>query len=228
MLAWLALLAALGGLLWVLSRAFPGEVTSGEDWAWVARGVGMVALVSAGVLNARRIKWTETAAHVGIWAGILVALAVGFTYRGELGAVAQRVRSEFSSSYPVVTAPREMVVTQDPDGGFFVMGRVNGRLVRFLVDTGASDTVLSPADAERLGVDMVALRFDQPAETANGTTHGATFTADSLSVGQIEFAGVPVLINRSPMPSSLLGMTFLRRLESFQVKGTKLYLRSRE
>jgi aspartyl protease family protein len=105
------------------------------------------------------------------------------------------------------------------------MGQVNGQIVRFLVDTGASETVLSPADAKRIGVETSALRFDQPADTANGVGYGASFIADSLAVGTIRFASVPMLINQAPMSSSLLGMSFLKRLESFKVSGRKLYLK---
>jgi aspartyl protease family protein len=227
-LVWLALLAALVAGIWLLAKAFPGEVSSDEDWAWVIQGVGLVALVSSGILATGRVRWAEKARHAAIWVGIVGALVLGVTFRDEFASVGQRVRSEFSSSYPVDAGARELVVTQAEDGGFFVMGKVNGQLVRFLVDTGASDTVLSPADARRLGVDTAALSFDHASETANGVGYAATFTAQSLAVGSIRFTDVPLMINQAPMTSSLLGMTFLRRLESFQVRGRKLYLKARD
>jgi aspartyl protease family protein len=228
LLVWLALLVALVAGVSLLAKAFPGEVTSTEDWSWVIRGVGLVAVVSTGILTVRRIRWAEKACHAAIWAGIVGVLVLGVTYRDELAGVGQRVRGEFSSSYPVSAGAHELVVTQDEGGGFFIMGKVNGELVRFLVDTGASDTVLSPADARRLGVDTAALSFDHASETANGVGYAATFTAESLAVGSIRFTAVPLLINQSPMTSSLLGMSFLRRLESFQVRGRKLYLKARD
>jgi len=228
LLVWLAFLVACIAAVSLLARAFPGVVTSTEDWSWVIRGVALVAVVSTGMLTVRRIQWAEKARHAAIWAGIVGVLVLGVTFRDEFASVGQRVRSEFSSSYPVETGARELVVTQDEDGGFFIMGKVNGQVVRFLVDTGASETVLSPADARRLGVDTAALSFDHAAETANGVGYAATFTADSLAVGSIRFTEVPLLINQSPMTSSLLGMTFLKRLESFQVRGRKLYLKARD
>jgi aspartyl protease family protein len=127
----------------------------------------------------------------------------------------------------VAAGPHELVVTQDDEGGFFVIGRVNGEPVRFLVDTGSSETVLSPADAHRLGLDTAGLQFDRMAETANGIGYGAPITAGSVAVGSIEVTGLPMVINKAPMTSSLLGMTFLGRLESFQVRGHKLYLKAR-
>lgn len=227
-LAWLVLLAGLTGLVWLLFKAFPGAVSTPEDWGRLAQGTVLLVIVSTALLAPGRVRWAEKARHAGIWLGILMVLALGVTYRTELGGVVQRVGMQFSSSYPVAVSPRELVVTQGDDGGFLVMGKVNGQRVRFLVDTGASDVVLSPADARRIGIDSAQLTFDRPSETANGVGYGAAYRADSLAVGDIAFGDVPVIVNQAPMSSSLLGMTFLRRLESFQIKGDKLYLRSRE
>ena len=226
-LMWLGLLAATGAGVWLLFKAFPRQVSSAEDWGWVAQGFGLMVLVSAGILSAREIRWGEKARHAAIWLGIVGVLVVGFAYQDDLAGVGQRVRSEFSSSYPVATGAHQLVVAQGEGGGFYVMGQVNGQLVRFLIDTGSSDTVLSPADAQRVGVNIAGLRFDHMAETANGTGYGAPFTADSLAVGPIRLAVMPMVVNQAPMSSSLLGMSFLGRLESFQVKGRRLYLTSK-
>ena len=225
-LAWIFLVTALLAGLWSLSRAFPGSVSSTEDWMWLVRGLILIVFLSAAILTPRRIMWAQGARHAAIWVGIVGVLVIGVTYRPELEGIARRVRMTMAPSYPVATSPHELVVSQGGDGSFLVMGKVNNQLVRFVVDTGASETVLSPADAKRIGIDAEALRFDQLSETANGTGYGAAYVADRLSVGSIAFDDMPVMINRAPMSNSLLGMTFLRRLESFQVKGDRLYLRS--
>jgi len=224
---WLALIGAGGAGLWLLSKAFPGALSSHQDVAWLGYGVIWAVAISLRLLSGGPIRWGEKARHAAAWIGIVAVLAVGFTYRSELAGVTQRVRAEFSGGYPVAAGPRELVVSADADGGFFVMGKVNGQVVRFLVDTGASDTVLSPADAARLGVDTAALTFDRSAETANGIGYGAAFMADNVTVGSIAFTDVPMVINKAPMTSSLLGMTFLHRLESFQVRDGKLYLKAK-
>lgn len=221
---WLALMAALAAGLWLLAQAFPGQVSSAQDKGWVLQTVLLFGLISAGLLNARQTRWSEKARHAAIWLGIVAVLVLGLTYRDELAGVGERVRGEFSSSYPVASGAHELVVTQADGGGFYVMGKVNGQLVRFLVDTGASDTVLSPADAQRIGVDVAGLRFDHMAETANGAGFGAPFVADSIEVGPIRVDGLSMVVNKAPMTSSLLGMTFLSRLEAFQVRGRRLYL----
>jgi len=224
---WLGFLVAVAALVGLLARLFPGQLTSGDDWAWFAWGIGLVVLVSVNILGRGPIRWGEKARHAAIWAAIVGVLVLGVTYQDELLGVGQRIRSEFSSSYPVATDAQELVVSQDPDGGFYLMGQVNGQAVRFLVDTGASETVLSPTDARRVGIDAAGLVFDHPSETANGVGYAAPFVADSLAVGSIKFANMPMLVNQAPMSSSLLGMTFLKRLDSFRVSGRKLYLKPR-
>lgn len=225
-LIWLAVMGAMIAAFWALAHAFPDALRSGEDWAWLLRGLVLMVVVSAAILGAGRVDWRQKMRHAGIWAGLVMILILGMTYRSELAGVGQRVRMAMSSSYPVATGAHELVVTQAGDGGFVVMGKVNGQPVRFLVDTGASDTVLSPDDAKRVGIDLSSLRYDKPAETANGVGWNAAHVLDSLAVGSIGFTDVPVMINQAPMSGSLLGMSFLQRLESFQVKGDKLYLRS--
>ena len=96
---------------------------------------------------------------------------------------------------------------------------------RFLVDTGASDIVLDPADAQRLGIDLGSLTFDRPFGSANGIGYGAKTVVGGLSVGPIAFTNVEVAINKTRMGSSLLGMAFLKRLKSYSVSGGKLVLR---
>jgi len=226
-LVWLAVMAAAGALLAVLSKAFPGSLRDDEDWMWLARSFGLFALVSAGILTVGKVDWAQKLRHVAIWILIVGVLVLGVTYRAELAGVVQKVRTEFSSSYPVATAPGELVINQDESGSFIVMGHVNGRPVSFLVDTGASDVVLSPEDAKRLGLDLATLKFDQPTDTANGIGYGAQAVIDTLAVGDIRFEAMPVMVNQTPMEHSLLGMTFLRRLESFHVQGTKLYLKAK-
>jgi aspartyl protease family protein len=165
--------------------------------------------------------------NVAIWAAIGLALILGLTYQDDLVQIALRVCSTIVPAYPVTTAPHTLAVTESGDGGFYIMGAVNGAPVRFLVDTGSSDIALSPADAKRLGVDLAHLTFDNVTETANGPGRGAPFTAASLAVGPIQFSNVAMSINRSDMSSSLLGMSFFKRLDSFEMKDRQLIMKWR-
>ena len=224
---WIAVIAAAGAGVWSLSRLFPGAISSGQDWSRVAYGLGLVAVVSAGLLRTRRVSLGRSARHLAIWAVLLAGVALGYSYRGELGAIATRLRGEFAPEVGVRTGPREMVVGRDDQDNFALMGQVNGQTVRFVVDTGASEIVLSPADAQRLGVDVAKLTFPEVTETANGLGHSAPFKAQSLDVGGLRLSNVAMAINEKPMTSSLLGMSFLKQLDSFQEKDGRLYIRWR-
>lgn len=205
---------------------FPGEL-SGTDKARVWYDFGFLALISSGLVYASRSRLRQAARHGLIWIGVAVVLVLGYTFRDDLLGVVLRVRSELIPGFAVETAPRSLVVSQSDDGNFYVMGKVNGAPVRFLLDTGASDIVLSPGDAQRLGIDLTALDFDRAYETANGVGHGAAFTLDHLAVGPIALTQVPVSINQAPIGSSLLGMTFFRHLDAFEIRGRRLFLRWR-
>ena len=96
--------------------------------------------------------------------------------------------------------------------------------VTFLVDTGATDVVLAPDDAQRIGCDMANLKFTQFAETANGTVRGAPVTLQSLIIGPIDITGMPATVNGAEMSDSLLGMAFLNRLSGWRVENGVLTL----
>ena len=185
----------------------------------------MLALVSSSLLFVRHFKPGEIIRNILLWLGVGAVLVIGFVYQDELMELGRRLRTELIPGTPVQTAANEMVISAGEGGGFHVYGKVNDTPVRFLVDTGASAIVLSPADARRMGLDLKALAFDRAYETANGIGYGASAVVDELTIGHIRLAKVPVSINGAPMSSSLLGMTFLNRMKSFNISGRKLVLR---
>ena len=223
-LLWLGALLVLVLLLILLSRALPG----GEDALTspnLIQTVAVLALVSSSLLFVRQFKIKETVRNILLWVGVAGVLLIGFSFQEELFALGRRLRAELIPGYPTQTAANEMVITANEGGGFHVYGAVNGVPIRFLVDTGASSIVLSPADAKKLGIDLATLNFNRAYETANGIGYGASTIVDELTIGHIHLTRVPVSINGAPMSSSLLGMTFLNRMKSFSITGRKLVLR---
>ena len=222
---WLALLAAVGLVVWQLASMFPGSLTSEFDQANLIQIIAVIAFVSSGLIFVRRVNVKETVRNVALWVGIAAVLILGLSYRDEIERIAMRVRSELVPGYALSTGENALTLTASADGHFYVFGQANGVQVRFLIDTGATDTVLSPSDAASLGIDVRALDFSRVYQTANGMGRGAPYTLDSLAVGPIAFQNMPVSINEAPMGSSLLGMTFLRRLSAFEIQGRQLILR---
>jgi len=229
LLVWIGLIvAAVIGLV-VLSKLFPGQVSDDYDKAYLLRGVIVLAFVSAGIVyGTRRIHLKAAFRNVLIWVGIFVVLAGGYAYQDELRAFGLRLRSELIPSYAVQSNPDELVLTESPGGNFYVFGSVDGQSVKFLIDTGASEIVLSPADALRIGIDINALDYDRTYQTANGIGLGANVTVRSLAIGTIEFSDVSVSVNKAQMSESLLGMTFLRRMASVEIRGRQLFLHWRK
>jgi aspartyl protease family protein len=95
-----------------------------------------------------------------------------------------------------------------------------------LVDTGASTVVLKSVDAQKLGIDVEKLRYTVPVQTANGTTYAASVKIKGLAVGPIWINEVDALVSKpGTLKDSLLGMTFLNRLRSYEFSGDFLTLR---
>ena len=111
------------------------------------------------------------------------------------------------------------------DGHFYASSLVNGRRVRFLVDTGATSVALTADDAIRVGFDVNDLLFNQPISTANGTNFAANVRVERLQIGDIELQNVSAMVVKSGLDQSLLGMSYLGELTSIETRGNSLILR---
>lgn len=101
----------------------------------------------------------------------------------------------------------EVPVAQD--GHYYLTAEVNGVRVLFVVDTGASDIVLTQRDAERAGLNPAGLAYFGTAMTANGRVATAPVTLDRFAVGGVEETRVPAVVNGGALDTSLLGMSWL-------------------
>jgi len=219
----IALVVGGGAAVWALFRLFPGH-RSDWDWGQLVWVLVVLTVVSGAVVSARQFKFGELARNIAIWGGIAAVLVLGYTFQDDLGGVLARVESEFLPGSAVESSPHVLTLTESDDGNFYVYGDVQSTRVRFLVDTGASDIVLSPSDAKRVGIEMASLHFIHGFETANGLGDGAPVRLSSLSIGPIRFTDVAASVNRAEMSSSLLGMAFLRRLDRFEIQGRRMLL----
>jgi aspartyl protease family protein len=220
---WLAIAATgLVGLLFALSGRFPGTLDDEGNLQRLVYLLGLLALVGGGLVFAIRRQPLRHLRYAAIWAGIGLVLVVGYSFRDELGP---RLMGELVPTRGVDNGDGSVSFRAGADGYFQVDARVNGSLVRFLVDTGASRIVLSPADARRLGFDPDNLAFTEITETANGLGRSAPVILDDVEVGGLRVADVAASVNQTEMSRSLLGMSFLRRIGGFEVSGDRLTLR---
>ncbi|MEO0783369.1 MAG: TIGR02281 family clan AA aspartic protease [Pseudomonadota bacterium] len=110
------------------------------------------------------------------------------------------------------------------DGHYYLTADVNGAFIDFVVDTGATDIVLSEADARRAGFTPSELNFIGRAQTANGEVRIAPVRIDRFAVGGIEDVGVRAVVNEGDLDGSLLGMSYLQRFNSVEISGGRLVL----
>ncbi len=147
-----------------------------------------------------------------------------------LGAESALEPSRSAGSAPVQIARTtamgaEMIIPAGRNGHFLVAAEVEDVEILFLVDTGASQVILTAEDAERLGHRVDTLEFSERFQTANGTIWGAPLLLSELRIGDLEIADVRASVIRAPMSTSLLGMSFLSRLEGYEVGEEGLILR---
>ncbi len=181
--------------------------------------VGMIALVLF------RQRFSHALESALIWVAVFVLLVLGYTYRLELNDVADRVLAELIPGR-AATRGRTVEIARGRGGSFAVSTQVNGAHVAMVLDTGASAVVLTQEAARAAGLPLEVLRYSVNIETANGRARAAPVTLDRVSIGGITERSVPALIAPSgQLRTNLLGMSFLDRLESWEVRGDKLLMR---
>jgi len=114
-------------------------------------------------------------------------------------------------------AVRTLVYRTDARGHVALTAIVNGAPVRFLVDTGASRVTLTAEDARAAGIDPGGLVFNQRSQTANGLAREAPVTLREIRIDRLSIDNVPAAVNEN-LTVSLLGMSFLKRLKSFEMR----------
>ena len=134
-------------------------------------------------------------------------------------SVAEMLRKRAAS--PV----RAVQITRGQGGEFTLHARINGVIAPMVVDTGATLVVLTQETARAAGLPLELLTYNVDLETAGGHTKAARLTLDRLAIGNLVERSVPALIvPHGQMKTNLLGMSFLDRLERWEVRPDRLVL----
>jgi aspartyl protease family protein len=118
-----------------------------------------------------------------------------------------------------------VTLDREADSHFYVTADVNGRSIRMMVDSGASIIALTRSDAEALGYQVDSLPALGSANTAGGVVPIRPVTLDRVRIDGLEVAGVQAAVIDADMPTSLMGQSFLSRLNSVTVEGDRMTLR---
>ncbi len=222
---WWLVMAAGVGLIALLAWQFPEAIETEQYWLHLVYLVGLLALVSSGAVGMRRNRLGENAKQAAVWLAIALVCVAGYGYRFEARAVGQRVLGELLPGYAANSGEAAVTLRAGPNGHYRVDAVVDGARLTFLVDTGASDVVLSLADARKLGFNPDTMAYTQVYSTANGLVRGAPVVLGSITIGGIRVTDVDASVNQAPMAGSLLGMSFLGRLSAYEVRNGSLTLR---
>jgi aspartyl protease family protein len=236
--AWLALSLLVGAGLLLVLRNDAGTI-AGFDNAQVAAiisGAAVVIFLWSAMSRGYRGRKARAHQDAVTWAPIGFSLVALYSYREDLmpyaERFAQRIAGEIVPGTPEVVETRTgdtigVRIKRGWDGHFIAKTEVNGVALRMIVDTGASTVVLRPDDARKLGIDIDHLTYSVPVQTANGISRAARIRLDKVAVGPVGYSGVEALIAQpGALHQSLLGMSFLSRLRSYEFSGDVLTLRS--
>jgi aspartyl protease family protein len=234
MLGWLfAALLALLAMFYFLSgdSSLFADIEAGQ-WAMIAAGSTLVILYILGIAGEGQTRASQALKYAGIWLLAGLSLVALYAYRDQMPEFVTRIAGELAPPGQAITVesgPQGEVsvrIRRRGDGHFSARADINGVTSNLMVDTGASTVVLKPADAERAGVDIANLNYNVAVETANGTTYAAPVKLRTITIGPIELRDVEALVAKpGNIKENLLGMSFLRRLRSYEFSGEFLTLR---
>ncbi|WP_095589351.1 retropepsin-like aspartic protease family protein [Actibacterium ureilyticum] len=163
-----------------------------------------------------RKRLGKVAQQAAIWGLIFVGMMAGYGLWSDIRSTGPRQQ--------VYATEGRIEVPRSPDGHYHLTMQINGTAIPFVVDTGATNMVLTRADAARVGIDTDSLAFIGQANTANGTVRTAPVRLDSVEIGPFRDSGVRAWVNGGEMDGSLLGMSYLQRFSSVEFAGGRLIL----
>jgi aspartyl protease family protein len=226
-LFWLLLLGLGLSLLILFARHDSGTIAglSTDDFASLTWKIVVLVFLGGAVLVFFRENFMQALQAAVFWVVVGLLLVAAYTYRFELKDVGERVLAELVPGRAASRGARTIEIAR---GGreFSLSTQVNGAPISMILDTGASSVVLTQEAAKAAGLPLEVLSYNIQVDTANGRTRAAAVTLDRIGIGGIVERSVPALIAQpGQLRTSLLGMSFLNRLESWEVRGDKLIMR---
>lgn len=233
MTTWLALfILALAAMLLVANDSGTIAGLDSNVFGYVALLVALAVFVGGGMLGSYRGRAGTMLRDAVTWLALGLGLVTVYAYKDELLPIAARVVGELVPGSAMTVeessgGATEVRIRKRLDGHFTANVKVNGGAVSMIVDTGASTIVLRPADARKAGIDPDTLTYRVPVLTANGRAMAARVRLDSVAIGPLDRKNVDALVAQpGALTQSLLGMSFLSRLRSYEFTRDYLTLRS--
>jgi aspartyl protease family protein len=229
---WLALfILALAAMLLVSNESGMIAGLDSNTFGYVALLIALAVFVGGGLLGTYRGRAGAMVRDAVTWLALGLGLVAIYAYREDLVPIAARAVGELMPGSAMTVEQSsggltEVRIRRRLDGHFTAKVRVNGKPVSMIVDTGATSIVLTPEDAEKAGIDPKSLTYRVPVLTANGRAMAARIRLKKVAIGPLDRKDVEALIAQpGALTQSLLGMSFLSRLRSYEFSGDFLTLR---
>ena len=178
----------------------------------------LVVAILGSILISRRGAYGKMFRQAGIWLLIFMGLVA-------IVASWQDIRQSGQTMSFQQSEDGAIIIPKEIDGHFHLTVTINDRPIEFLVDTGASDIVLTREDAARVGFDPNRLDYWGMANTANGTVRLATIRLETVRLGEFIDKNIRASVNKAPMEKSLLGMRYLSKFRAIEISNDQMILK---
>lgn len=190
---------------------------SSDDTAQLIYLVLLGTVIGGYFVVANRKEMGAMARAAILWGLIFLGVAAGYgLWNGASDDLL--LRQSLSEDGRVIEAPRNR------DGHYYLTLHVGEEPIRFIVDTGATDVVLSIEDAQRVGIDTEDLAYTGLASTANGEVRTARVRLNDVRLGEFYEGAVSAWVNEGELRDSLLGMEYLQRFDKISIENNTLIL----
>lgn len=190
---------------------------NGDDIGQFIYLVLLLGVIGGYFLIANKQRLGETARQAALWVLIFVGAIAGV-------GLWEGLRDTVSPRQSVSIATGTVVAPRQADGHYYLTLNIGGEAVDFVVDTGATNIVLSKNDAIRVGINPDQLIYSGRAFTANGEVRTAPVTLQNVKIGDVLEGSLRAMVNDGDLNTSLLGMSYLERYDRIEIRGNELIL----
>ena len=195
-----------------------------EDGPSLIWGVVCILLLLSS-LAARRLPLGYVAKAAFAWIAIFAALFAIFSFRFEFKAVWERVKADISGTAGQSVSGEDITIRRQDDGHYWLQVDVNGKPVRFMIDSGATTTAVNANTARETGIEVDANGYPVFLNTANGSVAAQRGIIQSLKIGTHEIGQHNVVVSESFGDTNVLGMNFLDSMQSWKVEANVMTLK---
>ena len=214
----------LSSLLLLLYKHFPEAMHNDQNKISLVILLTVIISMTSRIIRSN-IKFAVLLRQITGWLAIAILALTGYSYQYELKQFGNRLSATLIPGYGQGNGDGSVTFYASEGGHFTITALLNDvERINFLFDTGASTVALTQDDAEKIGIDLSKLVFNFPLNTANGTSWAARVIIDKIQVGPIIINNVEATVSKDGLDTSLLGMSFLRQLKQFDIKGNTLTL----